>query len=171
MLLNENWHCVEVESKGPDDIAASVFESLWKRADKQTFGDEDLLTSDDLWRLLSKMIRFKTENASRRNAAQKRGGGVLRGESVFDGIDGEGMGIDNNQGVSLTPDELIQLEEGYTELMEKLDDDVLQKIAVMRIENYKVAEIAGEFNKSERWVKRKLALMRGIWQGEIDKTD
>ncbi len=153
--------------EGPDDIAVSVFESLWERANNNDFDDEDLATTDELWRLLSRMIQFKTEDAARRNSAQKRGRGSVRGESVFEKQDDSNPGIDGNVGTSFTPSEILQLKESYTQLMQRLDDETLQKIAVMRFENYKVSEIASEFGMSERWVKRKLAMIRLSWTDEL----
>lgn len=146
-----------------DDIAMSVFESLWRRASDKRFEESDLSSSDELWRLLSKMIQFKTDDHARRATAVKRGAGQVQGESVFGKDNSESPGISGHPDDAITPIEAMELREGYLNLMEQLDDETLQQIAVLRLENQKVGEIAESFKKSERWVKRKLALIREIW--------
>lgn len=153
---------------GGDDVAVSVFDSLWKKASEQEFAEGDLASPDELWRLLSKMVAFKAEDHARRLKAQKRGGGNVRGDSIFFNPDQPSPGFNGVAGNVLTPAEKLELQESYTLLMKVLDDEVLQKVAVMRIEGYSVAEIAEEFDRSERFVKRKLALIRSIWNSEIE---
>ncbi len=153
---------------GPDDIAASVFESLWQRAKENRFKEEELGSYEELWRLLAKMIQFKTDDHARRAIAKKRGGGQVRGDSVFGNAEDTSPGFDNQPGQAFTPDQLMELQEGCTELMSKLNDENLQQIAVMRLEDYSVAEIASHFDRSERWVKRKLAIIREIWSEQED---
>lgn len=153
------------------DIAASVFESLIKRVNEKEFGDADLASSDELWRLLCVMIRFKTEDHVRREQAAKRGGGQLRGESVLlgpgdachDGINGA---IDH----AMSPSEELLLKEQHGKLMHALEDHILQEVATLRLEGYQVKEIAERFEKSQRWAKRKLALIRDIWSAETDDS-
>lgn len=151
---------------GPDDVAVSVFESLWQRAQEKRFDEDDLASTDELWRLLSRMIQFKTDDHARKATAQKRGSGAVRGESIFTNANDSMPGIDGQGGTAMTPDQIMELEEGYVQLMDRLPDEDLQKIAVMRMENFKVAEISAEFQKSERWVKRKLAIIRDLWTVE-----
>lgn len=148
---------------GPDDIAVSVFESLWQRAQEQRFDAGDLASTDELWKLLARMVQFKADDHARRATAQKRGSGAVRGESIFASPNDSTSGIDGQGGKAMTADQICELEEGYLVLMNRLPDEDLQKVAVLRMENYKVAEIAQEFGKSERWVKRKLAIIRGLW--------
>ena len=155
-------------ASGPDDIAVSVFESLWKKASEKKFAEDELATTDELWRLLSRMIQFKTEDHARRNRAQKRGGGAVYTEGGFSNEqDDDSPGLDGHSDGSFSPAELMELEEGYQALMSKLENEELRSVAVMRMENFKVAEIAKHFGKSERWVKRKLALIRDAWESEV----
>ena len=157
---------------GSEDIALSVFESIWKKAENQHFSDEDLSNSDEFWRLLCTMIRHKAESHVRRETAKKRGGGQVRGESIFVNAAGDqSPGISNQKNDGLTPDELAQFADQHRVMMNSLNDSVLQEIVTLRMEEYKVSEIADHFDKSERWVKRKLALIRDIWQAEVDQLD
>ena len=115
------------------------------------------------------MVRFKTEDHLRKENAEKRGGGYQRGESVFQKADeGATPGIANFSDGELTADELTSFQEEHLQLMNLLGEETLQEVVTLRMEEYKVSEIAKHFDKSERWVKRKLALIRDIWSGEID---
>lgn len=153
---------------GSEDIAASVFESLWEKVENRQFGDADLLTTDEFWRLLCTMIRFKTEDHLRRENAAKRGGGQLRGESVFCHPTGDSPGLSGQPDVQLTADEHAAFAEQHQQLMDSLGDPVLQEIVTMRLEEHPIREIAHHFDRSERWVKRKLARIRDIWAGRLD---
>lgn len=152
------------------DIAASVFESLWKKADNQHFSDNDLNDSDELWRLLCVMIRYKTADHIRKENADKRGGGQLRGESVFAKPDGEHVvGLEDQSDDALAPDEIASFKDQHREMMSMLDDEILHEVVTLRMENNKIVDIAAHFGKSERWVKRKLALIRDIWKQQVDQ--
>ena len=152
-----------------EDIAASVFESLWKKVDRKQFADDELATSDEFWRLLCTMIRFKTEDHVRREYAEKRGGGEVRGESVFmKPGDQDSPGIAGQPNQELSAGELASLRDQHQKMMGLLGDEVLQEVVTLRMEGYKVAEIATRFDKSERWAKRKLAMIREIWQEQLE---
>lgn len=146
------------------DIAASVFESLWERIDLKKFNDDQLNSPDEFWRLLCKMVRFKTEDHVRRDHAAKRGGGEVRGESVFLGADNEHVaGLAEQADRGLTGPEIVALRDCHDRMMHRLEDQVLQEIVTLRMENYRVVEIAEHFGKSDRWVKRRLAEVREKW--------
>jgi DNA-directed RNA polymerase specialized sigma24 family protein len=157
---------------GSEDIAVSVFESLWKKADKKQFSDDDLSQPDEFWRLLCTMVRFKTEVHLRRENADKRGGGAVRGESIFDNPGDESTaGIAGISDGEMTGPEQVAFKDQHEMMMRVLEDAILQEIVTMRMEEFKVAEIASHFDRSKRWVKRKLALIRDIWQRELDRSD
>lgn len=150
---------------GSQDIAASVFESLWRKADQGDFDEQALTSGDEFWRLLSAMVKFKTENHVRREMAAKRGGGQIRGESVFLQRNAmEGPGIGGEAGDMLDPSEIAEFRGEYERMMGDLSDEHLREIVTLRMEGYKVAEIADKFGKSDRWVKRKLREIRDQWQ-------
>ncbi len=147
-----------------DDIAASVFESLWQRAREHRFADEELRDSRELWKLLCRMIYFKSQDHVRRASAAKRTGGIESGSTLRSGapaIDQVAECRHGSDGVSIFREE-------HQRLLDLLGDSHLAQIAVMRLEGYSVAEIADAFTKSLRWVGRKLALIRGIWKAEFE---
>jgi DNA-directed RNA polymerase specialized sigma24 family protein len=158
-----------LRGSGSEDIAASVFESLWQKADQRQFADDDLASANEFWRLLCAMVRFKTEDHLRRERALKRGGNHLRGESVFLTNDKEEFtGLAAFSAKDLAPDDIAACREELQELMNSLQDPILQEVVTLRLEGRLVSEIAEHFHKSERWVKRKLALIREIWNGKLD---
>lgn len=153
------------------DIAASVFESLWEKIDLQQIQEDQLNSPDEFWRLLCTMIRFKTEDHVRRENAEKRGGGEVRGESVFLRLDQESHpGLANHAHDGLTGCEIVALKDCHDQMMNLLGDEVLQELVTLRMENYKVTEIAEHFGKSDRWVKRRLADVREKWASHAPTT-
>lgn len=157
-----------LRGSAPEDIAASVLESIWKKADQGQFQTEDLETSEEFWRLLCTMVRFKTEDHMRRENAGKRGGGMLRGESIFARQKDESLaGLAGFSNHEPSAPELVGFQDEHARLMQKLGDETLQEIVTRRLEGQTVAEIAHHYDRSERWVKRKLALIRESWQSEL----
>ena len=144
-----------------DDIALSVFESLCKRAGR---GDlEDLDGRDELWRLLAVITLRKVAAQVRDATRQKRGGGWVRGDSVF----GEGDGLHQFADPGPTPEFLHQLAEEHDRLLALLDDDRLHQIALWKMEGWTGDEIAGKLGISRRSVERKLERIRELWKGEL----
>lgn len=158
---------VRVRATSEEDIAASVFESLWQRADENRFSDEDLGNTEELWKLLCTMVRFKARDHVRREKSLRRGGNLVRGESLFANQDGDGRGLQDFAIDDQSIGELAGFREQHEILMERLGDDDLREVATMRLEGFKVKEISERFSKSDRWVKRKLALIREIWSNEV----
>lgn len=153
-----------IRASSEEDVAASVFESLWKRADGGGFSEDELASPDEFWRLLCTMVRNKAHDHIRRQKAAKRGGGRLRGESVFISPGDQAAG--GIADFAVTDDSIsaaLGFRDEYEHLMRQLDDLTLAEIATMRLEGRTVSEIAQHFQHSDRWVKRKLALIRQIW--------
>ena len=75
-----------------EDIAAGALQSFYLRAKDQRF--PDLRDRHDLWKLLLTITARKAGKEIRGHLTQKRGGGEVRGESVFMKSDGEqGIGL------------------------------------------------------------------------------
>ena len=154
-----------------DDIAISVFDNLWERANQNRLKGDELRDSQQLWRLLCVMVANKAKDHVRRESAKKRGGGLLRGESWFSFQENQSDGIGEVTNGQIPIADLVILKEQHDHLLKILDDDTLRQICIMRLEGYMVAEIAEVYGKSERWVGRKLHLIRVLWQQEFDSMD
>ena len=157
---------------GSEDVAMSVFESLWARANSGYFKSDDLIDAEEFWRLLCVMIRNKTEDHARRQFSKKRGGGEVRGESVFvkAGQDNK-FGIGDFSQVELTPEEEAEFRDNFVALLNFLPEPSLHEVVSLRLQGHSILEIAEHFDKSDRWVKRKLALVRQIWSEKIDGSE
>src|SRR5262245_4070602 len=86
-----------------EDVALSVFTSLCRGAERGNF--TKLTNREDLWALLLALTRQKAVDRIRHEQRAKRGGGDVRGESIFAKA-GDGsmvFGIDQLAGDELTP--------------------------------------------------------------------
>ena len=125
----------------------------------------DLARQDNLWGLLMTLTTRKVHAHMRRQTRHKRGGGDVRGESVFASPSGEvmGAGIGDLAHEQKTPDVQMELSEACDELLKQLPDEQLRQIAIMRMDGYLVDEIANMLELSKRAVERRLQLIRKVW--------
>jgi len=103
----------------------------------------------------------------RREHADKRGGGDNRGESVFEQAGANGSapaGIDQVGDPNPVMIAMFTLE--VRELLETLDDQLLRKVAILRLEGYTNKDIAKQLGIALRAVERKLQLIRQRWHQE-----
>jgi DNA-directed RNA polymerase specialized sigma24 family protein len=146
-----------------EDVALSAFHSFIAGVRNDQF--PDLQGPENLWGLLITLTTRKVNAHVRRQTRQKRGGGTVRGESVFlepDGSEKSG-GIGGVGDDHLSPEVQAQLSEATDELLNSLQDDQLRQIAIMRMDGYLVAEIASRLELSKRAIERRLQLIRKIW--------
>ncbi|TWU28948.1 ECF-type sigma factor [Novipirellula artificiosorum] len=142
-----------------EDVALSAFKSFCAGATRGSLGE--ITGEDELWKLLFCISSRKARSYVREQSRQKRGGGKVSGESVFGDI--------SNRGLEQVPDSrgtLAQFSADCQHLMDSLEDDILQTIALLRIEGYSVDEIATRIEFSRRSVERRLNLIRQIWSAE-----
>ncbi|MEM8912212.1 MAG: ECF-type sigma factor [Planctomycetota bacterium] len=155
-----------------EDIALSAFHSFIAGVRRDQF--PDLSGPDNLWGLLITLTSRKVNAHLRRSTRQKRGGGNVRGESVFIDASGDGVGkgleqFDSADDVGMRPDLRLELAEACESLLEDLGDEQLRQIAVMRMDGYLVDDIAEQLCVSKRAVERRLALIRKTWSERTDE--
>ena len=152
-----------------EDVVVSVFESLCRGAAKGQF--ERLTDRQDLWMLLLAITKQKSVNEIRRRTSQKRGGGAVRGESVFTNLNDESgpLGIGQIASEEPTPELLIEADENLESLLAMLRNDELRQIATLRMEGTTNDEIAERLQLSERSVRRKVHLIRETWEWEFEQ--
>jgi RNA polymerase sigma factor (sigma-70 family) len=142
-----------------EDVVQSAFASFCRRAELGKF--PKLNDRDNLWPLLIKITERKAADAAKREKAVKRGSGHVRGESALaDSLSG---GIDPEP----TPELAAQSAEELSRLFAMLDNDTLRLVAIRKMEGYTTEEIATELNCSARTIKQKTALIRKIWEKEV----
>lgn len=152
-----------------EDIALSAFHSFIAGIRQDQF--PDLRGPDNLWGLLITLTGRKVHAHLRHQTRKKRGGGSVRGESVFLDRSGDqqGAGIGGVTGGAPTADLRTELAEECDRLLNQLPDEQLRQIAVMRMDGYLVDEIAGKLELSKRAVERRLQLIRRTWSEQAEK--
>jgi DNA-directed RNA polymerase specialized sigma24 family protein len=150
-----------------EDVALGALDSFFRGAEAGRF--PDLRDRTDLWPLLVKITAHKAYNQLERQNAQKRGGGQVRGESVFldGGADSNTAGLEQIVGDDPTPEFAAQVTEQFELLLERLDES-LRPIARMKLEGYTNTEISAKLGVVERTVERRLNLIRRIWTQDAE---
>lgn len=146
-----------------EDVALSAMQSFYQGAVEGRF--PQLNDRHDLWKLLVTITTRKAFAQMKRDRAQKRGGGRVRGESVF--LREEDVtrgGIHQVMGEQPTPEFAVQVAETCGRLLEQLDDEDLKTVALCKMQGYANEEIAEVLDCAVRTVERKLARIRQTWE-------
>jgi len=145
-----------------EDIALSALNSFYDGVQAGRFPQLD--DRDNLWKVLVTIACRKTNTFRDRSRAQKRGGGDLRGESVFEmGDDSGRAGIQQVLGREPTPQVAAMIAETFQALLSALDDSTLQAIATHKMEGFTNDEIAVRLGCTTRTVERRLDRIRQRW--------
>jgi RNA polymerase sigma factor (sigma-70 family) len=150
-----------------EDVVLSAFDSFVRGAAAGRFPQLD--DRDDLWRLLVTITARKALAQLRQQLCQKRGGGGVRGESIFGSPDAsdEAVGIDRVLGKEPSPQLAAAASEQCSRLLNLLDES-LRNVALAKLEGYTNEEIAKQSNCSLATVERKLARIRKRWEGCLE---
>jgi RNA polymerase sigma factor (sigma-70 family) len=146
-----------------EDVVLNALDSFFRGARIGRF--PDLHDRTDLWPLLVKITARKAFNQLDKERAQKRGGGRVRGESVFldGGADEDLAGIEQVVGEEPSPQFAAQVAEQCERLLAMLEDDELRTIARLKLEGFTNPEIAQRLGVVERTVERRLSRIRRQW--------
>ena len=152
-----------------EDVVLSAFESFFRGAEQGRFPRLD--DRDNLWRLLVVITERKAWNLVQHERRQKRGGGEVRRESgLADGEDSLAeAGTNEFASREPTPEMAAQVADECRRLLELLGDPTLRCVAVWKMEGYTNAEIADKLGCVAVTVERKLQLIRGLWEKEIER--
>lgn len=150
-----------------EDVVLSVFDTLFRGAAQGRF--PKLTDREDLWKLLLVLTRQKAVDQIRRNVRQKRGGGLVRGDSIF-GDETTAGGFDQFLSSNPTPEFLTMLQQEHERLLGKLRNDTLRQIALDRMAGETNDEIATTLGISTRAVERKFQLIRKKWAADLEET-
>lgn len=146
-----------------EDVALSAFDSFCRRAEQGRF--PQLLDRDSLWRLLVLLTTRKASHQRRDQQRKKRGGGVtIQNETCGESEDGSVL--EQILSREPTPEFAAQVAEECQRLLRSLADAELEAVALARMEGYTVEEIAKQLGYAPRSIKRKLQLIRAIWEKE-----
>lgn len=147
-----------------EDVALSAFKSFSFGVAEERF--PDLNDRGNLWAVLVVIATRKVQAYLETQNRLKRGGGKVRGESVFLGKQSaeEVAGFDALVGKDPTPAFLAQAGEACEGLLDILGDDMLRRMAILKMQGFTVDEIAAETGCTKRAVQRRLEIIRRTWR-------
>src|SRR4051812_13397843 len=119
-----------------EDVALSAFDSFCVGAARGRF--PQLTDRDDLWHILVTITARKALQLLRHEQRQKRGGTDRLASACHDGpeTDRDELGAEQIIGNEPTPEYAAQLAEEYEQLLARLGDPDLRRIAVWKMEGY-----------------------------------
>jgi DNA-directed RNA polymerase specialized sigma24 family protein len=144
-----------------EDIVLSAFDSFFRGAQQQRF--PRLEDRHDLWQLLLMLTVRKIADRVRYERRQKRGGGLVRGESAFSAGRNEYAVL----GKTPSPELTVEVADELEHLLGLLDDDRTRAIALRKLEGQSNHQIADELPCALRTVERKLRLIRNLWKDSL----
>jgi DNA-directed RNA polymerase specialized sigma24 family protein len=147
-----------------EDVALSAFDSFCRAVERGRF--PDLADRDSLWRLLVVMTARKATHLRRDEGRQMQGGGAHFTSDTPTDSDERSV-LSQLLSREPAPEFAAQMREECDRLLRGLGDDDLKSVALWRMEGYTVEEIATKLRCVTRTVKRKLQLIRGIWEKEL----
>lgn len=134
-----------------EDIAIEVFGELWR------YANEGRLTSikdrDEFWAFLLAVSYRKLISHVRRETSARRGGTLNRVTMT--------SGLDTLVGSAPSPDVPVEFSDEIARLLAILNNDLLRKIATMKIEGNSNHEIASKLSIASATLTRKLKLING----------
>jgi DNA-directed RNA polymerase specialized sigma24 family protein len=150
-----------------EDVAVAAFHSFCRGIEKGRF--PRIENRDDLWQVLLVLTARKASDQKQLERRQKRGGGRVRGESVFAQGDTPNAGLVDFAGREPSPEFAILVGEELDRMLKRLDDESLRELVVLKLEGYANAEIAERLGCGLRTVERKLSRVRAIWEKGDDE--
>lgn len=148
-----------------EDVALSAFETFYRSAEEGKF--PNLADRDGLWRLLVRITANKVADQQKLQSRVRRGGGKVRGESVFRNQYGEQFdALSQVVGDEPTPEFVAVMHEQFERLLSILDDAELKEMAIAKMEGHSNEEVAKRTNRSLRTVERRLQLIRTKFETE-----
>jgi RNA polymerase sigma factor (sigma-70 family) len=141
-----------------EDVALSAFDSFCRCAENGRF--PELNDRDNLWRVLAVLTARKAGRLLRDETRLKRGGAA-----AASGADQAAL-LEHAFSREPTPELAAQMTEEYERLLALLGDEALRRVAVLRMEGHSVEEIGAAIGCAPRSVKRKLQMIRTLWEQE-----
>ncbi len=152
-----------------EDVVVAAFNGFLQGVEDGRF--TRLNDRHDLWQILVMLTERRAIAHRRREGAGKRGGGKVRGESVFEAPaerSGRGMELTQAAWHEATPALAAELAEQTRTLLAGLADDTQRRIAVGKLEGRTNQEVADMLGVSVRTVERKLGIIRDKWSGVLE---
>lgn len=136
-----------------DDIVQSAFASFYFRVKEGQY--PDLSDRDDLWKLLIAITLSKIRAIHRKEGRRHE---ILEREFAR---------LESPQEVP-NPEVALEMAEQFDLLIDQLGDELLQRVALAKLEGCTNREISTRVAKSVPTIERKLRLIRRIWSTPAD---
>ncbi|MBT6156243.1 MAG: FHA domain-containing protein [Planctomycetaceae bacterium] len=152
-----------------EDVALSVFNRLFTGISGGQF--PDLSDRDSLWRLLVVMTSRRSIDQIQHDQRQKRGAGMVRGDSALLPLNGEDsalLGFDQLTGDDPTAEYIAMMAEETSNYLSLLEDENMQQIALWKLEGYTNQEIAEMMSLNVRTIERRLQAIRQCWSSMLE---
>jgi RNA polymerase sigma factor (sigma-70 family) len=149
-----------------EDVVVSAFEEFLAGVEEGRFLRLD--DRDDLWQVLLMLTERRAIALRRREMAMKRGGGEVRGESVYADLERHGShraGLHQEPDPEPSPAFAAEMTEQLRFLLDQLGDPLQQRIALGKLEGKTNQELADQLGIGLRSVQRKLSMIRDKWRG------
>jgi DNA-directed RNA polymerase specialized sigma24 family protein len=146
-----------------EDIALSAFDSFCRSAEHGRF--PDLLDRESLWGLLVVITARKAAHLLRDERRQKRGGGMLSADPTPESP--SDTRLDQILSREPSPEFAAQAAEECQRLLRSLGAADLEALALLKMEGYTIEEISGKLGFAPRSIRRKLQMIRTIWEKEV----
>lgn len=148
-----------------EDVALSAFNSFYQGMLRGSFPLLD--DRNNLWRVLVTLTGRKAARLVRDEQAEKRGGGLVAGEtSVPEGV-GSWPGFENLISSEPTPEFAALVDDECRRLLSLLPEDEQRNVAILKMEGYTSEEIAKKLGRSLATIERKLRVIRTVWESSL----
>jgi DNA-directed RNA polymerase specialized sigma24 family protein len=145
-------------SEDEEDVVQSVFGRLCQIAERGWY--PSLRDRDDLWVLLFCLTARKIGRLKRNQIPIQEAKTLAHGKPFDDESRGLELLLDHEP----TPHEAAVFTDEIKQRMDALQDDVLCRVAQLKMENFTEVEIAEKLGCVTRTVERKLRLIRALWE-------
>jgi RNA polymerase sigma factor (sigma-70 family) len=145
-----------------EDVVVVAFNSFFRGVEQGRF--PKLEDRHDLWQLLVMLTARKAIDQIQHECRQKRGGGKILGESIYQRNSEPDPGLAEVIGDEPSPEFAAQMAEHMEQLLRALNDATLERVALAKLEGFSNQEIADQLQCGLRTVERKLKLIRTVWQ-------
>jgi DNA-directed RNA polymerase specialized sigma24 family protein len=143
-----------------EDVALSAFDSFYQRAARGRF--PRLNDRHDLWQLLVVITLRKAIDAVNHETRPTRGSGRVLALADLDDRSAEGI-LSNEP----TPQLAAQLADEVTWLFNRLSNESMRAVAILKMEGYTNNEIATKLGCVPETVERKLRAIRHLWSKDL----
>jgi len=154
-----------------NDVVQEAFEAFFRAA--RTGQLTQLHDRHDLWRLLITITENKVHDHARHRLRARRGGGKVRGESVFEAGRGSesglGAGLGQIADLQVDPAMAAQAVDQLRHLLDLLDPQQ-ERITLRKMEGHSNEEIAAMEGCAPETISRKLNLIRRIWTRHMEES-